>query len=49
VGRLVIDGDVRMILVKQLVFENANAAYQATIFPYKKRGTLVTTFRFVLT
>jgi hypothetical protein len=33
-GRLVVDGEAGMILVKQLAFENASAAYQMTIRPY---------------
>jgi hypothetical protein len=34
VDRLVVDGEAGMILVKQLAFENASAAYQMTIRPY---------------
>jgi hypothetical protein len=39
-GRLVVDGEAGMILVKQLAFENANTTCQMAICPYKKKGTL---------
>jgi hypothetical protein len=39
-GRLVVDGEAGMISVKQLTFENANAAYPMAIHPYRKRGNL---------
>jgi hypothetical protein len=40
-GRLVVEGEAGMILVKELAFENANTACQTAIHPYKKRGHLV--------
>jgi hypothetical protein len=40
VGRLVVEGEAGMILVKQLAFKNANAACQTAIRPYRKKGTL---------
>jgi hypothetical protein len=39
-GRLVVDGESVMILVKQLAFEDGNAVCQMTIHPYKKKGNL---------
>jgi hypothetical protein len=39
-GRLVVEGEAGMILVKQLAFENANAACQMAIRPYRKKGIL---------
>nr|XP_021522411.1 endogenous retrovirus group K member 10 Gag polyprotein-like [Aotus nancymaae] len=40
VGRVVQDGKAGTLLVKQLVFENANPACQAAIWPWKKKGTI---------
>jgi hypothetical protein len=34
VGRLMVEGEAWMIFVKQLAFENANAACQTAIRPY---------------
>jgi hypothetical protein len=38
IGRLMVEGEAGMILVKQLGFENANAACQMAIRPYRKQG-----------
>lgn len=39
-GRLLGDSDAGMLLVKQLAYENANAACQAALRPFKKKGNL---------
>ncbi|KAK1339707.1 hypothetical protein QTO34_018262 [Cnephaeus nilssonii] len=40
VGRVVVDGEAGMLIVKQLVYENANAACQAALRPYQRKGDL---------
>ncbi|XP_012886183.1 PREDICTED: LOW QUALITY PROTEIN: endogenous retrovirus group K member 9 Pol protein-like [Dipodomys ordii] len=37
-GHLIQDGDASMVLVQQLAYENANAACQAAIRPFRKKG-----------
>ncbi|KAK1329514.1 hypothetical protein QTO34_011706 [Cnephaeus nilssonii] len=40
VGRVVVDGEAGMLIVKQLAYENANGACQAALRPYQRKGTL---------
>ncbi|KAK1345602.1 hypothetical protein QTO34_008064 [Cnephaeus nilssonii] len=40
VGRVVVDGEAGMLIVKQLAYENANAACQAALRPYQRKGDL---------
>ncbi|XP_036176146.1 endogenous retrovirus group K member 10 Gag polyprotein-like, partial [Myotis myotis] len=40
VGRVVVDGEAGMLIVKQLAYENANTACQAALRPYQRQGTL---------
>ncbi|KAK1341381.1 hypothetical protein QTO34_017787 [Cnephaeus nilssonii] len=40
VGRVVVDGEAGMLIVKQLAYENANTACQAALRPYQRKGTL---------
>lgn len=47
VGRIAVDGEAGTITVKQLSFENANSACQATVRPWKKEPWK-TTFVYVL-
>lgn len=37
VNSLVVDGDMKMGIVKQQVYENANAACQIAIHPFEKK------------
>lgn len=36
VGQIVVDGEAGMLIVKKLVYENANPACQAALQPYQK-------------
>ncbi|KAK1337161.1 hypothetical protein QTO34_001783 [Cnephaeus nilssonii] len=40
VGRVVVDGEAGMLIVKQLAYENANGACQAALRPYQRKGDL---------
>ncbi|KAK1342157.1 hypothetical protein QTO34_016914 [Cnephaeus nilssonii] len=40
VGRVVVDGEAAMLIVKQLAYENANTACQAALRPYQRKGDL---------
>ncbi|KAK1334101.1 hypothetical protein QTO34_005101 [Cnephaeus nilssonii] len=40
VGRVVVEGEAGMLIVKQLAYENANAACQAALRPYQRKGDL---------
>lgn len=40
ISHLMADGKAEMHIVKQLAYENVNAAYQAAICPFRKKGDI---------
>lgn len=44
-GRVFGDANASMLLVKQMAYENAKAACQAAIRPYRKTGTIIDSIR----